>query len=469
MLPEENIDSVDKFKKTFDAFAKGSFSMRTQFPTIPNDQVDPEWVRGLKDTFYAISGVSMFFNALACKCNYHWSYALPTAGAYITGGKFHIVINPWFFMEFLHKQSWRTFVIMHEVIHIFYDHSDRQKECLYDGERWNRATDYYINYALYEMNEGLANQNKSGLVEVIPQEVLRICFDAKFANMTEDEIYAILNKEDQEKPQNGEGEGEGGGSGDDSDDGKQRSLEGFSKPEDQHESGEASNANSRAVASAIRGAHASVRQQGYKPGSDAEARLIQACLDASEPKVSWRDELADMAHTAVTDMLTYNKVNRRSNDEIIFPSRSGDHISVFFGTDTSGSMGYEAIATGFNEVRHVANNFDSHRIVAASCDAQAFVAGIVDSEEGLEFDADEFDIRGGGGTIMSEMVKLAQELHDSGEECFDCMIIFTDGELRDGDIEDEYNGDIPLIVIITADGNSNLQVPSALKIIQIND
>lgn len=614
---QEVIDSIAKFKENFDKFASGSFDMSTQFPTVPDKEIPAEWRDNLRKTLFQLQGASIFFSALAAKCYYHFSFYLPTAGAYVSRGKFHIVMNPWFMFEFLKNPAWRVFVIMHELIHIFNDHSDRAKENTYDHKMWNMAGDFYINLKLAKMAEELngMDQTKHSM-SIIPQNVLQICLDEKYDGWMEDEIYrdlmskkggekqdpepvfvqaalghewrmvdgsvktteeleeddqlAVINYEGQELSQvvkavtkngdraptygyfapdgaavsiynkaitsniaecdpanqrlpcdkgvigastvfqsNGMSQdevpiedlvgqtvllfnghataaaeivktnddqevaevelttyGTGGGSGDGDGDGEgQKSLEGFSNSPDSND-GQDGN-NKHAIASAARAAKIAADESGMQPGN-AEADLIRGCLDATESKVDWKDVLRDFIVSTSKEMITYNKYSRRSTEEIIMPSYTGDHLSVYFGIDTSGSMGVDDLTEAMTELKGVLSNFESHRIYVGSCDTRAYKAGVVDTEEGTDFTPDSIELIGGGGTRMSTMVEDAQYLNDAGEEDFDVMIIFTDGHLMDGDIENEYMGEIPLLVMITRSGNGGLEVPSANNVLQVD-
>lgn len=475
----------DAIKKQLDEMGYSKFQEKfvnaSGIPTIPNEDVLPEWNETLNETFLLISTASQFFASLAFKCQYQWTWAIPTACAHVHNGKFYVTLNPFFFMNMLEESGYRSFVVMHEIVHIFYDHGERAKLQGHDPYLWNVATDHYINLSLGAMADGLRGSQSGGVLRVIPQEVLPICYDTNFVGMTEDEIYKKLSQdyEDQKDKSSGDGEGEGDSDGEGS--GGQSGGDGGGSfnngqvpldqaPESHNEGeGRSATANQQAIAEAVMSAEAVMKATNYQPGT-AEAGLIRACIEAHETKVDWKSELREFVSSSPDELSTYAKVNRRNAGGVVFPCRDGDSIRVFFGLDSSGSMGADALGQAVKEVQGIVENFSSHHIDFYSCDTKAYEVGRYSSDgEEDEFDALEVaeKIKGFGGTVMSPLVNQMQEPEDM-DEPYDVGIILTDGYLSEGDITNAFEGDIPLIVVITEHG----QVPSWLEgevpVIQMN-
>lgn len=474
-------NDFDAVKKQLDEMGYNKFQERfvsiSGIPTIPEADVQDSWNEKLNETFMLISSTSQFFSALAFKCQYQWTWAIPTACAHIHNGTFYVTLNPYFFIEMMEDNGYRTFIIMHEIIHIFYDHGERAKLQGYDPYLWNVSTDHYINLSLGEMASEL-QQHKASALKVIPQEVLPICYDKKFTGMTEDEIYDILSEEHDQKGgddsgdgEDGDGEGQQGGSGSGSAGGFNNGQVPLDQSPESHSDGEgrSTTANQQAIAEAVMSAEAVMKATNYQPGN-AEAGLIRACIAAHATKVDWKNELRDFVSSSPDDLSTYSKVNRRNSGGVVFPCRDGDSISVFFGLDSSGSMGADALGQAVREVQGIVEEFSTHRIDFFSCDTVAYEVGRFSSDgDHDEFDAVEVSqkIKGFGGTIMNPLVEQMQEPDDYEME-YDVGIILTDGYLSPDDITSAYNGEVPLIVVITEDGQVPEWLVGEVPIIQMN-
>ncbi len=418
--------------------------------TIAKQHVPSEWERELSDVLFRVTGFSQFFGALAFQCKFYWSLDLPTAGAMALGTNFYVIINPIFFMEYLQKGAYRSFAIVHEVWHIFYEHGMRGAEAGYDPKLFNVACDYYIHSS---MDAIIRNGAKTGSVELLPKDVFEICFDRKYDGWTEDEIYKDL-EEEQKKNGGSKSGGSGGG---------KNGQQAFDlPPESNSGDGGSSSATSQEIASTIRAA-ATQAQMGKGVG-DAEMGIIRKFLEMSEPKVDWRDQFANFFERTRDDKPTYAYYNRRSTDEVVFPSREGEKIRVGFGVDTSGSMSDSDLTEAMTELHGIVDQIGNWQIDVASCDSKAFMLAQLSSEN--EDDPTAVSLKGGGGTVMSHMVELFQQ--EWGDDAYNVIVIFTDGYLSHGDILNVYEHEIPLIVVVTRNGSIPEWLKDEVTVIQVN-
>lgn len=468
--------------------------------TIPNKWVKSEWETGLSDILFGVVGFSHFFGALAFRCDIKWTFSIPTAGAGVGNGKFYIYLNPFFLFEYLQKHQYRTFVIVHEIFHIFYEHNLRGEAAGYDAELFNMAADYYNHCA---MNQMLINSPRCrNNLELLPKSVFPICFDTKYDGMTEDEIYKTLVKEAKERQgesggddkstdsgSSNQSEGQGGSSqqGDEKEDERGQRGQGqqgqpLNRPSYDYSKidGEAFdsvpmssdvddasiNRTKMEISSAIRAA--AVQAQKANSIGDAEADIIRRFLELSEPKVDWREQCMEFFENTRDQLLTYSHYNRRSTHEILFPSKAGEFIRVFWGVDTSGSMGADDLTMAASELQGFLDQIDGWEVVVATADTKAYEIATLRSEEEDSLHTVEVDFKGGGGTRMSALVALAQEERDDEEE-YDFMVIITDGHLMPGDITDVYEEEIPLLVLVTDWGQIPewLEASDNIKVVQM--
>lgn len=124
---------------------------------------------------------AVFFSSLLMSLPIVWDENQPTA--YTNGKK--IGFNPDFFMKLKDKDS-RVFVLLHEALHVIYDHIGRQPGK--DVKVWQAATDYSINWTLVD----------AGFI--FPKHVGGL-YDDRFANMGAYDIYNILMAEKFEPPE----------------------------------------------------------------------------------------------------------------------------------------------------------------------------------------------------------------------------------------------------------------------------
>ena len=122
----------------------------------------------------------------------------------------NILYNPEFVNNVLKNTEEVAFVLIHEVMHNANLHFMRQGNRNHD--LWNQAADYAINLQISDMSKETPDgaTSKPDILRV-PTNIL---LDEKYRDMSAEQIYVILEKEEQAKPKKkGEGDGEGEGQG----------------------------------------------------------------------------------------------------------------------------------------------------------------------------------------------------------------------------------------------------------------
>ena len=353
----------------------------------------------------------------------------------------HIVINPEFWLKLTRKQ--RNFVMIHEVLHAFFEHHGRARENNYHHELWNVATDFVINAYIIEM------MNDTGGVLAKPEDIL---YETQYSGWTADRVYHKLLKDDDNdaskaaKRYNADGTGSG-----------PKPLDDVSN---QSMTPEEANKMKQEIAAGINAAEMGGSSIGIGTGM---GNIMRAIKDLLEPKIHWTSLLQEFIVKAARNTRTYNRLSRRTSGRVVFPSTTGDHVGLVFGVDTSGSMSQNDLKEAATELNAICEGFESWNVEFVTCDTYAELVDEYNSEDGDDFSSIKTEFRGGGGTLMGPMVEFANESDSEPAVC----IIVTDGYIP----EDELDGkveDVPTIVIVTSEGNKDLKLKNC-EIIYMND
>lgn len=306
------------------------------------------------------------------------------------------------------------FVLLHEVMHPAFFHVTRRGHR--DPTLWNIAGDYVINYQL--VDEGMKP----------PEDVL---YDKKYDfNWNTDAVYndilegnnpniSIQSLDDM--PCTGhftdmDGEGEG----------KKQEMENEWKQK-------------------ILSAANSCTQRGSVPGAFKE--IID---EIRNPKVSWADELAELAREPMRDEHSWKRPQRKFiADELYLPSiQKIDGLrKIIFAVDTSGSMNTDILIQAWSEIVSVAQDCDVDEIIIMDVDTEVqnihrFQA--LDIPEAL-------NVVGRGGTAFEPAFDWVVENDESP-----CVLIYlTDlyGSFP------SYEPDYPVIWVNYGDEETSLSVP----------
>jgi len=380
-----------------------------------------------------------FMGFLVMSTEYRFTDDLPTMAATTIGGN-KIFVSEDFLLGMNRKE--RAFVIAHEALHIFLEHIGRQTENNYDPKLWNVAADFCINSYLIELDSNNINMPEIGL------------YDDRFKSKSADEIYHILLEEADNNPDKATeqyGTPECAGSC-----GKQPFDHLDKTPMTEAEKAE----NKQKISAALSQSDIDSMKQMGSGYSD----LIRQLELMIESVIPWKTLLQEFITSTVRNRYTYDRVSRKSyHSGIIFPTMTGESIDLMFGVDTSGSMSSKDLNEALTELHEIVEVFDSWKLTLLSCDTQPHVIGEYESEEGDDFTSIDTNMVGGGGTDMAPMVHYANE----SDEEIAVSIIVTDGYIPTETIEEAVE-DIPVIVIVTKDGNQQLELNNC-EVVFMND
>jgi predicted metal-dependent peptidase len=321
-------------------------------------------------------------------------------------------------------------VIAHEVMHAALSHVWRRGDRY--AKAWNIACDYAINWILKEAGMEL------------PEGVL---YDQQYADLPAEEIYARFKldnikelaeqlwgshskwEEDGEKKEGREQEanerGGGGGEGN----------------EDQEEMSGMDYTRASALAEEWASRAATAAQQAMGRG-DLPASLKRLIDQSLEPRISWREILAEFLQPRRTDY-TYFPVDRRFvHSETYIPDFGGMGIEdIVIVYDTSGSISDDILTKFSAEAKGILSMHGRSRVHIVSCDAQVHTWETLEGSD----DWPTIEPQGGGGTDFRPVFEEIGE-----KNILPSVVVFlTDG---DGWAPNDDPG-YPVLWVLTPDGN----------------
>jgi predicted metal-dependent peptidase len=370
------------------------------------------------------------------RCEYIFTRDLPykTAASCVHDDRNIVFFDPDFFREELANKKQRAFVLLHELDHIFFHHQEHCIEMSYDHKTFNRAADFYINLSLsgvYLDGNGLRKTNPR-YTSYFERPSCGL-YDEFFLGWGSDKIYEYLIKNPKNKANSSEQFdiflGNGGS--------KQQKMR-----------------NIQTASAALVAA-----QQSNSIGEN-EGDLVRRITELSKPVVDWQSKVTALVQSSTKIRPTYNKVSRRSStdggDGVIFPVYNGNKIKVFFGFDSSGSMGPSDYKVVASELQGILTQFDAWDLDLVSCDVACSWVGSFSSEDGDSFDDIEITFTGGGGTLMGKLPEEAYRVSDETGEMYDVIIVVTDGRVEVNNLDESFESSTTNIVITT-------QIPLELK------
>lgn len=317
-------------------------------------------------------------------------------------------------------------VICHEILHCAYDHFLRRG--MRDPQRYNRAADYAINQIL--VRDKIGKIQKGWL------------FDAKFDGMTAEEIYLILEEEDNKNGQNkkqqqgqggqggqgGEGDGKFRGTMGDNSQGRGGTIDQHDVPQDATPDGSTEEQRKQYMDD-FKTAMMNAARAG---GTPAEiARMINSF---KAPKIDWRSKLQRTLRSWLKSDATYQAPSRRSwsagfgntgsfYGSPIFPGMKPDEdIDIAIALDASGSISEEMLRDFISEVIGITKQFKQFKIRIMTFDTNVYT--VKDYKTGEEKKILEYPIYGGGGTDFEAVwTHMKQDDYKPKQ-----LIMFTDGE-----------------------------------------
>ena len=391
---------------------------------IASVEVSSSLEKKLEDTRVQLMLASPLFSYLLPKVNeIGFSRYQPTAFAVVHDDLSGIYFNDMFFDRLSIEEC--TFVLYHELSHIYKKHVERQHDFNYNNERWNRATDYEINLEA----SGVFLDEKGNIVfNKRYQKYMKMpvggLFNKKYLGLSSDEIYEMLDDSDEETEEHFFGNG---GSGD-------------------LLARQAHDMESATTFADI------ISRSEIGVGSDVGERLlIKKFRELFKPTVDWASLFHSSIDSTVKERNTYSKYSPLTvpGNGVIFPAKKGRKIRLAFAVDTSGSMTDDDTLRAVSELDGIINSYDDWEIVLFCCDAAAYAIGSFSMADGLTVQEICKELKGGGGTLLSPVLKEVDRLVDDEDQIFNAVVIITDGYISPGDIDDSVNPDIMTIVVVT--------------------
>lgn len=320
-------------------------------------------------------------------------------------------------------------LVLHENLHVELRHLIHNRDLFLENRSLaNQAGDYVVNSIIVHLKDkALCKLPAQGL------------YDIKYKNMSMREVYRALKKkkEDDEKDgkngdkgQPGDGDGDGGYEFDDHD------IDGQSAESPD----EVKKLNDK-IDKAIR--------EGTILAGRLGTKIPRAITESLEPKVDWRDELAEFvtSTTKGNDEYTWRRYNRRVIDWALMPTVENEKVGeIIVPIDTSGSIGERELAEFAGELASIceAVNPDSVRVLWWDTMVHAEQV-FTDNYSNL---ATMLKPVGGGGTVVGSVAKYINDKKLAA----DCVIVFTDGY-----VESDIKWDIstPTLWMVTANRRFN--------------
>jgi len=317
-----------------------------------------------------------------------------------------------------------AFVVVHEAMHKAYRHLTVWKGIAKENPRLaNAAMDYVINLQIQD-------SDPSGTVVTMPRDDegnLIGLLDEKYRGMDTKQVYNLLKKEAQDKPQGDGGQGDGksgspsgGGQGNGDADGD------GNKNFDEHDWEGANELTAEEEEELVREIDNALREGAILAGK-MKGNVPRGINELLHPKVDWREALREFVktHTRGGDQSTWRRPNRRYlGIDIIMPSAISEKAELFvIGVDASGSIFGQIMSQFMGEMKSICDEvmpetvellyWDSH-VAARETYRGAEVEQLVNTTKP----------RGGGGT-QPECVPIYLEAERIAPQC---VIMLTDGE-----------------------------------------
>ena len=284
-----------------------------------------------------------------------------------------------------------VFLLCHEVMHKYSFHQTRR------GDRhpklWNMAGDHFINLQLWKVIEEERERRGRSCMEWIPN----ILYDERFTDMSTEQIYDILYKENPPEGGNGrkgdcEGDGDGDGGSQAGDDGDFPGGIGdvIDLPVNGQGDDETVSDHEGEVEVQINQAYSMAKSRGLDP-SFAEGMIDEF----KKPKVDWRDVLRNLMQSIVKVDYTWTRPNRKLwSQGVYIPDHVKENVGeLVVAIDTSASVSAEETAQFLGEIHSISEELQPEKLHVVWCDTR--IQKVDTYEMGDVFNPKKI-IRGGG-------------------------------------------------------------------------
>jgi predicted metal-dependent peptidase len=317
-----------------------------------------------------------------------------------------------------------AFVVVHEAMHKAYRHLTVWKGIAKENPRLaNAAMDYVINLQIQD-------SDPSGTVVTMPRDDegnLIGLLDEKYRGMDTKQVYNLLKKEAQDKPQGDGGQGDGksgspsgGGQGNGDADGE--GGENF----DEHDWEGANELTAEEEEELVKEIDNALREGAILAGK-MKGNIPRGINELLHPKVDWREALREFVktHTRGGDQSTWRRPNRRYlGIDIIMPSAISEKAELFvIGVDASGSIFGQIMSQFMGEMKSICDEVMPETVELLYWDSH--VAGR-ETYRGAEVEqlVNTTKPRGGGGTQPECVPKFLEAERIAPQ----CVVMLTDGE-----------------------------------------
>lgn len=326
-------------------------------------------------------------------------------------------------------QKEMQFIICHELMHLLNFTFDRENaigfikgdttpDNLRKHELWNKATDYEINSLLHnnETKDETYGDTRRNPVGNMPDWVL---YESKYRDMTAEEIYKELVKEDKEKNGGKLGKPEGMT-------GKNGMI-----PLDLHLPIEDQDVKNEIIAKMA-------EVYGSRQNGTGESAIDRSLERTFKPQpFNWRKALSKYMRKFVKENYTWNKPSRAGiANNIILPSQGqGAMLNIGVAIDTSGSISEKEINAMMNHLFTILQQFKNFQIDVWACGSRVYEDTLLKITNSNKRDLLDFVAKSDGGNDMRENFKFIKN-HYKGREKIDLLIIMSDFyDPLDGDTE----------------------------------
>ena len=375
------------------------------------------------------------------------------------------------------------FLIAHEVFHILILTKSRRDGR--DPQLWNQASDFAINQLLIEDEEVISGK-------IVGQFIEFGCYDKSYRNMSAEQIYDILKKEqDNMKKMLNDMSKDGMGNSDSSDSDNNNSSnqdmensdkggQGDQEPdeeESQENDSESGSGNGEfqldihlddsdpQIQEDLR--EATLRVQQILDSAAAQGKLSNGMkrLINSLPKVkeNWRQNLERYIKSFKKAESTWKRPNKRySAAGFYLPTRyDTPELNVAIGIDTSGSINEDMLEKFYGHLIKIMKSFKTFQVQVFcwSTIAHTNTYRKLNEKNYQNFNPlEENYLESNGGTIAQSAFDYVKTLKDKP----DVFIVFTDGYFE-SEITGFSKTNINTIFAIHKEDNENFEIPTGIK------
>jgi len=319
--------------------------------------------------------------------------------------KFKIKVDIDFAIEvFRDNKKILFFYIIHEILHVIFQHSSRKKEC-YDSKKWDAATDLAIELTIK------ADKTLEKLIDIPPKEIVIVYEENNVVSAEEIYKKVKITENDSENKSPSECEKNKNNK-------KQLCNHGsWNKENDIDEN---------AINEILVKADNASKLAGKKT-PDTFNELIKNIL---KPTAKLLPFLNKLIQSYKKTSFTYKRGDRRYlYNNLIVPSsiKNIKHFELLFYVDTSLSMNIKDINKILSEIIHLLKTLNTFKLEIIYSDTSIKKKIVITEKDTINFN-DILEVSGRGGTDLGE-------LFEKDISNYDVVIIYSDFYISDFDFQ----------------------------------